>query len=1050
MTENSQSSPTEAAGDSLTVGAWTIISRVTGLARFAAIGAVLGPTFFGNTYQFTNSLPNLIYYGFLAGSLFSSLLVPAMVRHIDAGDLTSAKRVASGFLGVTLLVLLLVTPVAVALGPEVLRFASSDGGAHLAGAAEIRVGRLLILMFAPQIFCYAVVGTSTAVMNSRQRFALAAGAPAVENLGTIAVLIATAMLYGTQTNVSQVPAGEMLLLGLGSTGAVVLHAATQWWGARRVGITLLPAAGWRDPEVRAVIRRALPSLAQAGLVALQVLALVAVANRLPGGVVAFQIALNFYYLAIALGATPVALSLLPRLSRIQEDGRPAEFRDTLTRGFALGLFVAVPAAVAYLALARPLAVAISFGRMDSTTGIAMVAATLAALSVAVVSQTIFMIATYASYAQKNTRSPLISMMLQAAVCLALTGAAVLVRGPAMLLALGVALSAATTVAAIHLTAMLRRGLAVKGTQRILPSLARFLLGALVMAGPAWLTATWVSSELGRPFGPRLAVLAATIVGIAIYLGVQALCRTPELSWLAQGFRYARRKTSPAGPLILRSTQRPRGGCSRAAASARISTMVYAGQRRLLDLALLLVPFGVGVLAAVKLKYAILAVVVIAIVAVVAIWPVIAAYSLVFLTPLIVGVNAGAIVPLLRPNEALIVLFGAAIGVRWVARLGLGELRWPRLDRVDLWLIALGITSSVLPLAVMEVRQRAITSDDLLYCIVIWKLLAEYVIVRTAVTTREQALRCLVLSMLSAGLVCLVGVVQSLGLFGVPGLLAKYYAPLDVTAPLSDGRGSSLLGLPAAVADLAIMNLGIAIAMISKGYPRRALTGGLAILFAIGVVAAAEFSTLLGLLVAVAVLIVLTRSARLFAWAIPVAIAGGVLLWPVIKIRLGGFHSATGLPVSWLDRLYNLRTYFWPVLFSDRNWIFGVRPSARIATSSRQYGYVWIESGYTWLLWGGGIPLLVSYLGFAWTLLKKSLAYARRADPAGIAATAVAAATCSQLVLMTFDPHLTYRGSGDLFFMMLALVRILPGRRTRGADAVAGTQIPLKETRQAVG
>jgi hypothetical protein len=452
-----------------------------------------------------------------------------------------------------------------------------------------------------------------------------------------------------------------------------------------------------------------------------------------------------------------------------------------------------------------------------------------------------------------------------------------------------------------------------------------------------------------------------------------------------------------------------------------------GRRRALDLGLLLVPFMVGVLAAVKLKYGLLAVVALVIIGVIVVRPVLAAYGLIFLTPLIVGINAGAVVPALRPNEALIVLFGVAIAVRWLAGLRSGEFRLPKLDRVDASLIALGVTSSVLPLLMMLVRQRAITSDDLLYCIVIWKLMAEYVIVRTVVTTREQALRCLVLAMLAAAVVCAVGVVQALNLFGVPGLLAKYYAPLDVTAPLSDGRGSSLLGLPAATADLAILSLGIAIAMISRGYPRRLLVGGLAILFAIGVVAAAEFSTLIGLLVAVAVLVALTKSGRLLIWAVPVALIGGAALWPVIKIRLGGFDSATGLPVSWLDRLYNLRTYFWPVLFSDNNWILGVRPSARIATSSRQYGYVWIESGYTWLLWGGGIPLLVSYFAFAITLLKKCWSHVRRADPAGVAATAVAASMCSQLVLMVFDPHLTYRGSGDLFFMILALVRVLPGR-----------------------
>src|SRR6266567_3125177 len=309
------------AGDSITVAAWTIVSRVTGFAKFVCIGAVLGPTFFGNTYQFTNSLPNLVYYGFLAGSLFSSLLVPALVRHIDAGDRRASQRVAGGFLGMTLVALVVIAPLAIVLGPLVLRVAAVSGtSSHLVGAAQAEVGRLLIIMFIPQIFFYGVVGTATAVMNSRRRFALAAGAPAVENLGTIAVLIATAVLYGTGTELTNIPRGEMLLLGLGSTGAVAVHAATQWWGARRAGVLLVPRPGWRDSEVRVVVRRALPSLAQAGLMAFQVLTLLVVANRLAGGVVAFQIALNFYYLAIAVGATPVALSLLPRLARMHLDG----------------------------------------------------------------------------------------------------------------------------------------------------------------------------------------------------------------------------------------------------------------------------------------------------------------------------------------------------------------------------------------------------------------------------------------------------------------------------------------------------------------------------------------------------------------------------------------------------------------------------------------------------------------------------------------------------------------------------------------------------------
>ena len=150
---------------------------------------------------------------------------------------------------------------------------------------------------------------------------------------------------------------------------------------------------------------------------------------------------------------------------------------------------------------------------------------------------------------------------------------------------------------------------------------------------------------------------------------------------------------------------------------------------------------------------------------------------------------------------------------------------------------------------MVVRQRPISSDDLLYCIVMWKLLAEYVIVRAVISTREQAMRCLVLSMIAAAIVCVVGIMQALGLAGVPELLAKYYAPIGADTAVGGRRGGSLLGLPAAVADLAILNLVIAIAMIERGYPRRLWLGGLAVLYALGVVAAAEFSTVIGLVVA---------------------------------------------------------------------------------------------------------------------------------------------------------------------------------------------------------
>ncbi len=1031
--ESELATPEGAVGDSLSVATWTAISRITGVLRGITIAAVLGVTYFANTYQFTNSLPNLVFYGLLAGSLFSSLLVPALVHHIDSGDRQAAARTAGGLLGVALLGMLAIVPVVALLTPWLLRLGSIGASNASAAQSQEHTGAVLVLLLLPQVPLYAIVGTATAVMNAHRRFALAAAAPALENVGTMVVLGVVAVLYSQATITHHVPTSMLLLLGLGTTGAVLLHASVQWWGARRVGIVLVPNAGWRDPQVRATIRRALPAVVQAGLAALQLGALLLVADRAAGGVVAFQLATNFYFLPIAIGATPVALSLVPRLSRMTAPDQAGLFRDTFKRGLAFATFLVVPAATAYAVLAVPLADTIGFGRFAAGGGRELLAASLLGLAPAITGETVFLVTTYACYARKDTAYPLRGMIIHTVVCAAGIAVVAPMRGAALLTGLGLAFSAGSVVASIYLVLRLRRELP-HGGEPVLGSFLRTIACSAIMAGPAWLAGNFLVGHLRSSAGGRVAaMLLVSLVGAGIYFTAQAMLGAPQMRWVTAALL---RRFQPFTSRIL--AVRTRGGghppdwsySALTAAGGRMRAIAPTVRRWRIDAALLIGPFAVGALAGVKIKYSVLAVIAIGITGWVMARPPVAAYLLISLTPLIVGLNDAVVVHALRPNETLMVLLAVAIGLRWLMRVRSGEVKLPRLDGVDASLIALGITSSVVPLIMMVVRQRAITTDDLLYSIVLWKLLVEYVIVRTVITTREQAMRCLKLSLLAAAIVCLIGILQSLGHSGVTGLLAKYYTPTGLDTSLTSGRGGSLLGLPAAVADLAILNLAIAVAMIVRGHPRRLWLGGLAALYGLGVVAAAEFSTFIGLFVALAALLLVTKSGRIAVYTIPVALLGGALLWPVIQTRLNGFDSATGLPISWTDRLYNIRTFFWPTLWAEHNWILGVRPAARIPLGSKRFSYVWIESGYIWLLWGGGLPLLASYIAFVGASIRKGWAYTRRADTAGIAATAVVTALSAQVVLMVLDPHLTYRGSGDLFFMILALMRPLPGRRAK--------------------
>ena len=125
-------------------------------------------------------------------------------------------------------------------------------------------------------------------------------------------------------------------------------------------------------------------------------------------------------------------------------------------------------------------------------------------------------------------------VVQTTVCLGLASTALLLAGPAMLVVLGMAMSLSVAAAAFHLTAQTWRNLSHVGTQRLAPSLVRFVAGAAIMAGPVWLVADAVPHWLGRSLGPRVGIAAAVLVGAGMFLCLQALWRTPEVGWLAGG------------------------------------------------------------------------------------------------------------------------------------------------------------------------------------------------------------------------------------------------------------------------------------------------------------------------------------------------------------------------------------------------------------------------------------------------------------------------------------------------------------------------------------
>lgn len=420
-------------------------------------------------------------------------------------------------------------------------------------------------------------------------------------------------------------------------------------------------------------------------------------------------------------------------------------------------------------------------------------------------------------------------------------------------------------------------------------------------------------------------------------------------------------------------------------------------------------------------------------------PVAGAYLLLAATPLTTGLERGGAIPLLRPSEAVLGLVLVALALRAGLELLRGTPVRIRLKVFDWWLLAFAVTGSVLPLLWMVARGREVTQDDVLYAGYLWKYAAVYLVIRATVRTERHVRTCLAVILATSTVVGLIAILHVLKVEAVYHTLADWYASDDVGEFTSD-RATSTLGSSFAVADVMVFSLAAA---TSWAFYERRL--GLVLLIPMAVflgatVASGQFSAPIALGIgALTVGVTTRRLGRIMLIGTPMAAIAGVALAPVILERIRDFDSTAGVPSSWVGRWENLTTFFWAPLGEDLNWLTGYRVAGRVPAPESWRDWVWVESGYTWMVWSGGIAFLVVGCLFLAVGVRETAAVARvRRDVVGVAAVAALTALWVNIVLMVIDVHLTLRGAGDLLFALLGLalsgVGVARSARARGRPA----------------
>ncbi|MFH1024773.1 MAG: murein biosynthesis integral membrane protein MurJ [Planctomycetota bacterium] len=509
----------------LSVSAFTLVSRVLGLVRDQVFAALLGAGALADAFVVAFRVPNLLRDLFAEGAL-SAAFVPSFAR-VESGEgrdraYVLGNRVVGGVMAsVGALVIL-----AMALAPQIVSLLAPGFDPDKA-AVTAHLARIM----APFLLLVSLAAVTMGMLNAQERFTAPALAPALFNIAAIAV---GAGLYLSGAD----PRVAVVGWSLGTLAGGVLQLAVQVPPLWRLGYRPRPrvAGNLADPGVRRILRLMGPATIGLAAVQINIFVNTQFASHLPGANAHLNYAFRLMYLPIGLFGVAVATVTGAAMARSAAERDIPALRTGLAQGLRHVAFLTIPSSIGLIVLAEPVIRLIyQHGRFTgedtASTGRALLGYALGLVFYAAVK-----VMASAFYALDRARVPLLASTGAVATNIvfnALTYRTLGVFGLALGTALGALVNAG--VLALFLHRAIRND--APGNSIANP-VARMLAAGLFMGAMVWALERWLAGMMGYATTAREIAVVGTCVmaGIAVYAGMCHLFRVGELAELAGGLR----------------------------------------------------------------------------------------------------------------------------------------------------------------------------------------------------------------------------------------------------------------------------------------------------------------------------------------------------------------------------------------------------------------------------------------------------------------------------------------------------------------------------------
>ena len=310
---------------------FTLISRILGYVRDVLIAIFLGTSLFADAFFVAFRLPNTFRRLFAEGT-FNAAFIPSYTGEL-AQDKEQADHFARNVFNLLFIILLFLVLVAEIFMPQLIYLIAPG---FYKDPEKLSLAVDLSRITFPFLFFVCLASFFAAILNSYNKFAVAAAAPIVLN-----VILIGSLFFSQWLSISNV-----LTLSYAVSFAGFLQLLILLFFVRKNFKPILSIKIKIDDKIKFFFGKLLPSIFSSGVTQINILVGTIIASFQAGAVSYLYYADRVYQINLAVAGIAVGTVMLPELSKYIKNDNYKEALNLQNRALELCLFLSIPAAAA--------------------------------------------------------------------------------------------------------------------------------------------------------------------------------------------------------------------------------------------------------------------------------------------------------------------------------------------------------------------------------------------------------------------------------------------------------------------------------------------------------------------------------------------------------------------------------------------------------------------------------------------------------------------------------------------------------------------------------